>query len=89
MIRRKAPSEPHHLDVPPSLMLEPAARLNPIEVAVDVELEQYRRMIRRPASRLRIDPVEPKCAQIDFIDKDVDHSDRIVLMDPVLQALRK
>jgi hypothetical protein len=58
--------------------LEPAARLNPIEVAVDVELQQHRRMIRRPAGYLRIDPVEPKLAQIEFIDED-----------PVFKAFRK
>src|SRR5262249_46266236 len=86
VIRRKAPSEPHHLDVPPSLMVEPAARLNPIEIAVDVELQQYRRMIRRPAGRLRIDPLEPKLAEVKLVDKDVDDSNRIVLMNPVFQA---
>src|SRR5215469_8067382 len=70
-------------------MLEPAARLNPIEIAVDVELQQYRRMIRRPAGRLRIDPLEPKLAEVKLVDKDVDDSNRIVLMNPVFQAFRK
>src|SRR5262249_29409329 len=89
VIRSKSASEPHHLDVPPGLMLEPAARLNPIEVAVDVKLEQYRRMVRRPAGRLRIDPVEPKLAEIEFFDKNVDHPNRIVLVNPVFKALGK
>src|SRR5438132_9467826 len=70
-------------------MLEPAARLNPIEIAVDVELHQHRRVIRRPAGRLRIDPAEPKLAQVEFVDKDVDDPNRIVLMNPVFQAFRK
>src|SRR5262249_7626094 len=39
VIGSKTASKPHHLDVPPSLVLKPAARLNPIEIAVDVELE--------------------------------------------------
>src|SRR5260370_23618516 len=69
--------------------LEPAARPNPIEVAVDVELQQYRRMIRRPAGCLRIDPVEPKLAQIECIDEDVDYANGIVLADPVFKAFRK
>jgi hypothetical protein len=37
-------------------------------------------MIRRPAGRLRIDPLEPKLAEVESIDKDVDDSNRIVLM---------
>src|SRR3954447_4603286 len=43
-------------------------------------------MVRRPSSRLGIDPAEPKRGQIEFVDKDVDHSNRIVLADPVFQA---
>jgi len=46
-------------------------------------------MIRRPASCLGIDTAEPKLPQIEFIDKDVNHPNRIVLTDPVFQALRK
>src|SRR5260370_25993723 len=37
--------QPHYLKVAPSLSLKPAARLNPIEAAVDVELQQHPRMI--------------------------------------------
>src|ERR1700724_3290637 len=33
--------EPHHLNVTSGLALKPPARLNPVEVAVDVELQQY------------------------------------------------
>src|SRR5262249_44461528 len=47
-------------DVACRLPLEPPARLNPIEVAVDVELHQHRRMIGRPTGRFRIDPAEPR-----------------------------
>src|SRR5712664_80137 len=46
VIWSQTPRQPHHLDVAPSLALKPAARLDPIEVAVDVKLQQDRRMIR-------------------------------------------
>jgi hypothetical protein len=46
-------------------------------------------MIGRPAGRLGIDPAEPKTAQIEFVDKDVDHANGIVLDDPVFQAFGK
>jgi hypothetical protein len=38
LIGHQAASESHHFDVTSGLPLEPAARLNPIEIAVDVEL---------------------------------------------------
>src|SRR5262245_20294065 len=60
VIGNKPAGEPHQLDVACRLPLEPPARLNPIEVAVDVELHQHRRMIGRPTGRFRIDPAEPR-----------------------------
>ena len=89
MIGNKPASEPHHFDIAARLTLKPAARLNPIEIAVDVELQQYRRMIRRPTGHLGIDPVKPNIAQIEFLDKDVDHANGIVLDNPIFQAFRK
>ena len=38
VVWRKAPRQPHHLDVAPSLAFQPAARLNPVEIAVNVKL---------------------------------------------------
>src|SRR5262249_16942475 len=81
--------EPHHLNVTPGLTLQPAARLNPVEIAVDVELQKDRRMIRRPAGSLWMGPPEPNRGQIQFIDKDVDYANRIVGIDPVLKAFGK
>ena len=52
VVRSEPAGQPHDLDIAPSLSLKPPARLNPIEIAVDVELQQDRRMIRRPARRL-------------------------------------
>src|SRR5262249_41088325 len=72
-----------------SLTLEPSTRLNPIEIAVNVELQQNRRMIRRPTGCFRIDPAKAKLAQIEFLNKNVDHANGIVLINPVFQALRK
>src|SRR5688572_26810005 len=60
VIGYKAAREPHHLDVASGLALDVAARLDPIEIAIDVELQQHRRMIGRPTGRLGIDPAEPR-----------------------------
>src|SRR6266436_3276682 len=79
VVGSKAAREPHHLNVAGGLTLKPTARLNPVEIAVDVQLQQYRRMIRRPAGDLGINPAEPKLGQIELVDKDVDHANGIVL----------
>src|SRR5262245_39155558 len=46
-------------------------------------------MIRRPTGCFRIDPAKAKLAQIEFLNKNVDHANGIVLINPVFQALRK
>src|SRR5262249_17913304 len=81
--------QPHHLNVAPSLALKPATRMDPIEIAVNVELQQDRWMIRGSAGHLGLDTVEPKLGKIEFIHKNIDHPNRIVHADPVSQAFRK
>ncbi len=46
-------------------------------------------MIRRPPRYLGIDPFEPKLGKIEFVGKDIDHPNGIVLIDPVFQAFRQ
>ena len=46
-------------------------------------------MIRRPAGYLGIDPAKTQVGQIEFIDKDLNHANRIVLANPVCHAFRK
>jgi hypothetical protein len=45
---RKAAGQPQHLDVATCLQLQPAARLNAIEISVNINLQQYRRMVTGP-----------------------------------------
>ena len=46
-------------------------------------------MVRGPPRRLRINPAKTQLTQIKLINKDVNHANRIVLLDPVLQAFGK
>src|SRR5262245_4130941 len=46
-------------------------------------------MIARPASCLGSNPVKSQFRQIKLINKDIDHPNRIVLIDPVFQAFGK
>ena len=63
--------------------------VDPVEIPVDVKSQQHRRMIGRPAGYLGIYPAKPKLRQIEFVDKDVNDANRIVLADPVFQTSRK
>ncbi len=65
------------------------ARLDPVEIGVDIELQQIRRMIARPAGRPRRNPVKPQAAKIELIDKNIDHPHRVVVTDSVFQPLGK
>jgi hypothetical protein len=46
-------------------------------------------MIRRSANGLRINPAESEIGQIKLLDKGVNNANRIILADPVLQAIGK
>jgi hypothetical protein len=51
----QAPGQPNQLDVALAFPLQAPARLHPIEVAVNVNLQQRRRMVGRPSRRLWLD----------------------------------
>jgi hypothetical protein len=89
VIRNEASRQPHHLQIAASLTLQPPARLDPVEIAVDIELEHLRRMIRGPAGRGRIDAIEPELAEFQRIDEHIDRANRIALADPIIEAFRQ
>src|ERR1700694_1899253 len=49
-VRHQAAGQPHQLDVALALPLQAPARLHPIEVSVDVNLQQCRRMVGLPVA---------------------------------------
>ncbi len=46
-------------------------------------------MIARASRPVRRDPLETQIEQFEFVDEDIDRSNRIVLVDPVFQTIRK
>ena len=54
------------------------ARLHPIEVSINVNLQRCRRMAGRPSCRLWLDAAKAQPGQIKLIDKNIDRPDRIV-----------
>src|SRR6266850_1919357 len=88
-VRHQAAGQPNQLDVALAFSLQPSARLHPIEVSVDENLQQRRRMIGRPSRRLWLDTAKAQPGQIKLIDKHIDRPDRIILGQIVFQPLGK
>ena len=84
-VGRKSTGQPHQLDVALRLALQPPAGRNAVQVAVDVELEQHRRVVRRPTGRGRLSAGEAQSPQIELFDEGVDRANRIVFGDVVVE----
>jgi hypothetical protein len=59
VVGSKATGEPHQLDIATGLAFQASARLHPIEIAVNVELEQNRRMVGRASGCFGLTPSKP------------------------------
>ncbi|CTQ49450.1 hypothetical protein JDO7802_01464 [Jannaschia donghaensis] len=53
------------------------------------QLEQDARMIVRPSRPPGGGPFEPKPDKVNILDEEIDDSNRLFFVDPVLQSLRK
>src|SRR6476660_6211515 len=77
----------HQEIIPPAL--QPAARRDLVDVAVNVDLQQRARMIGWTSGRFWNHTVKAQRPEIQLIDKHVDHPHRAVLSNVVIQILGK
>ena len=70
----QAAKQPNDLDVAATLSLQPSARSDPVEVAVNVELQQVARRVARTPRRFRLDAPETRCREVEPVDKHVDET---------------
>jgi len=87
-VRGEPPDQPHQLDIALRFPFQPPARLEAVEVAVEVNLQQRRGMIGRPARRRRRHPRKSQGGKVQFVDEDLDHPNRVLLADIIFQAVR-
>src|SRR5271156_4852410 len=88
-VRHQPAGQPNQLDVALAFSLQAPARLHPVEVAVNINLQQRRRMVGRPSCRLWLNAAKAELGQVKLIDKDIDRPDRIVPAQIVIQPLGK
>ena len=87
VIRNEPSRQPHHFQIAAGV-LQPPAGLDPIEIAINIKLEQRRWMISRPTGRRRDYAIEPQFAQFQRIDEYIDRPHRIALVHPIIEAFR-
>src|SRR5210317_263481 len=85
---RQAAGQPHQFHVTLRFAFQPPARLHPVEIAVDEQLEHGRRVISRTTRIVGLG-LEAKIAQVEFIDEHIDHPYRAVFGYIVIEAFGK
>jgi hypothetical protein len=88
-VRLQRPQQPDDLDVAVAFSLQPAARPNAVEVAIDVKLKQITRRVAGAARRLRSDPCETGFDQIEPVDEGVDETHGIIRSDVIVDRFRQ
>jgi hypothetical protein len=88
-VRRELAGQPDQLEIATSLALEATARRHPVQVAIEIDLEQDSRMVSGSACGGRLGAGKAQGQQIKFIDESIDHPHRIILRDVVVQAFRQ
>jgi peptidoglycan/xylan/chitin deacetylase (PgdA/CDA1 family) len=84
------PSEqPHHLEIALALALEAPARLNAVEVPVDVELEVQRWVVAWPSEVGWLRHLEAQLVEIQLLDERIDDANRIAILNPLVEAFRQ
>ncbi len=89
VVRRQATHKPHEFDVALRLALQSAAGRDAVQIAVEVELQQHRRIVGRTSRRSRLRPGEAQGAQVEFVDESLDDAYRVVLGHVVVQRSGK
>jgi len=83
VIGRQPARQPHDLVVPARFQLQTSARRDPVEIAVDVELQKRGRLVARPSRRRRIDARKAESSKIQRLNEGIEYADRAVLGDPI------
>ncbi|MGF6446454.1 hypothetical protein QF002_007330 [Paraburkholderia youngii] len=86
---RKPAGQPHQFDIALALPLQTTARLHAIEIAVDIDLEQHCRVVRRSTSDCRRGAFKSQRNQLEFFNECVDDPDGIVFCNKVIETLRQ
>jgi hypothetical protein len=86
-VRLEVPQQPDDLDIAVCLGFKAPARPDPVQVAIDVELEQISRIVARATRCLWLYADEPGRAKVEPVDESLDEPDRVVRPDIIIHRL--
>ena len=86
MVGSQATQQPDHFQIAGGLRLEPPAGAHPIDVSINVELEQIRRIVARSARVFRLNAPEPGCLQVTLINERLNEAHRIFSTDVIINC---
>ena len=85
----QAARKPHQFNVALGLAFKAAARLNTVQVTVDIDLEHHLGVIRRPTCQRWFDAFKPKLVKIKLIYKDINNAHGICVGHVVIKRFRE
>ena len=88
-VRRETTGQPHQFDIALCLSLQPTAGLYPIEIPIDVYLEQCRWVVTGAAGYLWNNTLKPQITQDQIIHKGINDLDRIIFCDVIVESFGK
>ena len=88
-VRLQVPQQPDHLDIAVGFGLQPAARPHPVEIAIDVKLQQIRGRICRAARHLRLNATKSRRRQVQPVNKGINEPHRVVRANIVIHCFRQ
>jgi hypothetical protein len=88
-VRREPSGQPDQLDIAEGLPLKPPTRYNLVNIAVNIDLQQDARMIRRTPCRRRRNTLKSKSREVQFLDERLNDPNLVLLTNKAVQILRK
>jgi hypothetical protein len=88
-VGRETAEQPNQLEIPRGLPLKTAAGGNAVQIAIYVKLQQRGWMVRWASRLCRAGPLKPQVGQVQLVNERIDDTNRVVLVDVVINALRK
>src|SRR5882762_2088399 len=88
-VGRQPSDQPHQLEIALRLPLESARRLNPVQIAVQIDLEHRCWVITRPTRGLRLHALKTQSRQIKLAHERVHDPHRILFRDVLLKLRRQ
>src|SRR6266550_2662789 len=85
-VRDQPTGEPNQFNIALRFPFQASARLNAVEVAINVDLEQCSGMVSRSTRYFGLHAVETQLLQIEFIDEDINDPDRIICRDVLVET---